>query len=170
MSSGSTLILAVLAVCVMCVAVSAASRRHVTAWNYYHFDGHAFVAGPSDDDRPFLAVRDRAVPVVLTRAAQAEATPLPPDKGALAGICFLRSSGGKLAGGRSYTACPRTPITISSGKTVVTSVLSDQHGYFVALLVAGSYRISNGIFDTEAIVVKGATVIVPLLAGKRMVD
>jgi len=170
MSSGSTLILAVVAVCIMCVAVSAASRRQTTAWNHYHFDGHVFVAGPPADDSPFLAVRDRTVPVVLTRAAQAEATPLPSDKGALAGICYLRSSGGKLAGGRGYAPCPRTTITVSSGKTVVTSVLSDDHGYFVALLVAGSYRISNGIFEAEAIVEKGTTVIVPLLAGKRMVD
>ena len=170
MSSGSTLILAVLAVCVMCVAVSAASRRHVTAWNYYHFDGHAFVAGPSNDDRPFLAVRDRAMPVVLTRTAQTKATPLPPDKGALAGICYLRSSGGKLGGGRSYAPCPRTHITISSGDTVVTNVVSDENGYFMALLDAGSYHISNGTFEAEAIVVKGVTVIIPLLAGKRMVD
>lgn len=170
MSSGSTLILAVLAVIVMCVAVSAASKRPGAAWNYYHFDGHGFVAGQPADDSPYLAVRDRAVPLVLTRAARTEAVALPANKGALAGICYIQNSGGKLAGGSGYAPCPRTPITISSGNKDVTTVLSDENGYFVALLAAGSYRIGSGAFAADVTVENGATVFAPLRAGKRMVD
>lgn len=170
MNTGSTLILALLAVTVMCVSLSAASKRPAAVWNFYHFDGHGFVAGLPADGVPFLAVRDRAVPLVLTRAVRAEAVELPANRGALAGICYVQNSGGKLAGGSGYAPCPRTPITISSGNTVVTNVLSDENGYFVALLAAGSYMIGSGAFAAEATVENGTTVIVPLRAGKRMVD
>lgn len=170
MYSGNTLLLAVLAVIVMCTAVSAAARRQGTAWNYYHFDGHGFVAGQPADNSPFLAVRDGAVPVVLTRIAKVEAVALPANKGALAGICYIQSSGGKLAGGRGYAPCPGISLTISSGDKVVTSVVSDENGYFVALLAAGVYRVSCGAFATEAAVENGTTAFVPLRAGKRMVD
>lgn len=170
MYPGSTFILTGLAVIVMCVAVSAASKRPGTTWNYYHFDGHIFVAGQPPDGGPFLAVRDRAVPVVLTRDARIEAVALPPDKGAIAGICYIQSSGGKLASSSGYAPCPRTPITISSGNKTVASVLSDEDGYFVAILVAGRYKIGSGAFAAEATLENGTTVLVPLRAGKRMVD
>jgi hypothetical protein len=170
MYSGNTLILAGLAVIVMCVAVSAASKRPDVAWNYYHFDGHGFVAGRPADGGPFLAVRDRVLPVVLTRAARAEAMTMPRGKGTLAGICYIQSSGGKLTAGSGYAPCTRTTITISSGNTVVTSVVSDEFGYFVAILAAGSYRIGSGAFAADARVENDTTVLVPLRAGKRMVD
>lgn len=170
MSTGSTLLLAVLAVIVICTAVSAASRRQGTTWNYYHFDGHGFVAGQPPVGGAYLALRDRSVPVVLTRAATLGEVALPADKGALAGICHIRTSGGKLAKGPGYTPCPRTPIIISSGNTPVATVLSDENGFFVAVLSAGSYRVSNGVFGAEAEVEKGTTVLVPLLAGKRTSD
>jgi hypothetical protein len=170
MNTGSTLILALLAVTVMCVSLSAASKRPAVVWNFYHFDGHGFVAGQPPDGGPFLAVRDRAVPLVLTRAVRTEAVALPANKGALAGICYFQNSGGKLAGGSGYAPCPRTPITISSGNTVVTNVLSDENGYFVALLAAGSYMIGSGAFAAKATVENDTTVLVPLRAGKRMVD
>ncbi len=170
MSTGSTLLLAVLAVVVMCVAVAAASKRPDTAWRYYHFDGHSFVGGLPDDGRPFLAIRDHAVPVVLTRTTKVEALSQPPGTGALAGICYIQSSGGKLGGGHGYTPCPRTSLTIYSGDTVVLLTQTDETGHFVAVLPAGVYRVVSGTFSTEASVENGTTTLVPLRAGKRMVD
>ena len=170
MSSGSSLFLALLAVIVMCTAVSAAARRQGGAWNYYHFDGHGFVAGPPADDSPFLAVRDRALPVVLTGTTRLEPTALPADKGALAGICHIRSSGGKLAGGSGYAPSPGITISIFSGDTVVLRTLTDEHGYFVALLAAGVYRISSGAFAADVTVEAGRTTLAALQTGKRMVD
>jgi hypothetical protein len=49
-------------------------------------------------------------------------------------------------------------------------VYSDENGYFMAILAAGSYRIGNGAFAADAKVENGTTVLVPLRAGKRMVD
>jgi hypothetical protein len=169
MSSGSTIILAALAVIVICVAVSAASKRPA-AWNYYHFDGHGFVAGRPADGSPFLAVRDRIQPVVLTSTSRIEAVALPPDKGALAGFCYIRSSGGKLAGGSGHVPSPGITVSIFSGNTVVLLTQTDEYGYFVALLPAGVYRISSGAFAAEAAVEAGKTTLSALQTGKRMVD
>jgi hypothetical protein len=170
MSFGSTFLLAALAVGIICVAVSAASKRPGTAWNYYHFDGSGFVAGQPLDNGPFLAVQDRTVPVRLTRASKAEKVPMPPGSGALAGICYIQSSGGKLGSGHGYTPCPGLPVTISSGESIVLRTQSDESGHFVSVLPSGSYRVASGAFSAEATVENGSTTLVPLRTGKRMVD
>jgi hypothetical protein len=170
MSTGSTFLLAVLAVVVICVAVSAASKRPDATWRYYHFDGRSFVGGQPDDGRPFLAIRDHAVPVVLTQLSKVEAVALPPGKGALAGICYIQSSGGKLGGGHGYAPCPRTSLTIQSGEAVALLTRTDEYGHFVAVLPTGVYRLSSGAFSAEATVENGSTTLVPLRTGKRMVD
>ncbi len=170
MSASTTIILTVLALVVMCSALPAASRRPDAAWNYYHFDGRSFAAGPSSDGGAFLAVRNRCRPVVLTRMANIEASELPAGKGTLAGICYIQSSGGKLAGNSGYLPCPGVSVTISSGSGVVMIVQTDASGFFVAVLDAGSYTAGNGAFSSRFTVEKGTTVLVPLRAGKRMVD
>jgi hypothetical protein len=171
MSTGTTLLLTGLAVIVVCITVSAASKHPAHAWNYYHFDGYGFIAGqPPDNASPLIAVQNNVRPVPISRISKVEALALPEDKGAIAGICYIKSSGGKLASGHGYAPCPGTPVTISSGNTVITSVLSDENGFFVAILAAGMYRIGNGAFWIEANVEKGVTTLVPLRTGKRMVD
>jgi hypothetical protein len=154
----------------MCVAVSGLSRRPTTAWNYYRFDGKGFANGQPADDAPYLAVRDGVKPVVLKRSLTAASEPLPKNTGALAGICFIQSSGGKMAGGHGYLPRPGTSVEIFSGSTPVLSTRTDDSGYFVALLPAGRYRLTSGPFAAETSVEAGTTTLVPLRAGKRMVD
>jgi hypothetical protein len=170
MSSGSIFLLATFSVLFMCLAVSAYSKRPVDAWNYYHFDGQVFVAGQPADGVPFVAVRDRTLPVVMTRMSRIEPVPLPAEQGALAVITYIQSSTGRLTAGRGYTPSPGITVTISSGGQTVSSVVSDENGYFVATLAAGSYRITSGSFSAEATLVNGTTTLVPLRTGKRMVD
>jgi hypothetical protein len=170
MSIGSTILLATLAVGIICVAVSAASKRPGTTWSYYHFDGSGFVAGQPPDNGPFLAVQDRAVPVRLTRADTVVTVALPSGTGALAGICYIRNAGGRLAGGSRYTPCPGIPLTITSGKSVVVRTQTDESGFFVVGLPAGVYRVSSGAFSAEARVDVGTTTLSALQVGKRMVD
>lgn len=170
MPSGNTLYLAILAIAGMCIAVSAATKRPGANWNFYHFDGHGFVAGPSVDGSPFLAVRDGAVPAVLSRMAKIEAVALPAETGAVAGICYIQSSGGKLAGGNGNPPCPGMELTLTTGSTIVKHIKTDGSGYFVVLLPSGVYRVSSGPFSVEATVENGTTTLVPLRAGKRMVD
>lgn len=171
MSTGINLFLTIMACTVMSTTAIAASKPPADVWNYYHFDGAGFKAGPSSDGSAFIAVREQVQPVVvLNQSTTILPIYLPKDSGVLAGICYFKSSGGKLGDSSGYAPCPRTPLLISSeGKQLVT-VQTNEHGYFVAVLIAGEYTIGNRPFTDKIRVESGITTLVPLLAGKRMVD
>lgn len=170
MSSSSIPLLAFIAVIAICAAAYASAGRQNGSWNYYHFDGSGFVAGQPADGTPFLAVRDHVLPVVMSLPVKVEAVALPEGTGALAGICYIQSVGGKMAEVRSHLPCPGAALEIHSRSTLVLRVTTDDSGYFVALLPPGSYRVSSGAFAAEVTVERGTTTLVPLRAGKRMVD
>ncbi len=170
MSAGFNLMLAIVVCLFLCVAAVAASKRRGDAWNYYHFDGSRFVAGPATDGNSFVAVRDGVRPVVLTHTAKIEAVGLPADTGAMAGICYIQTSGGKLTGGAGYLVRPAIHLPISSGNSVVTTVQTDERGYFIALLPAGWYVVGDGPLAREVRVKTYQTSLVALRLGKRMVD
>lgn len=152
-------------------ALSGAGNRPADVWNYYHFDGASFTPGPAIDGSAYVAVREQVRPVVLTaQAADIGQTPLPAGAGAIAGICYLQSSGGKLGGGSGYRPCPRVPLLIHSGGKELVTVQTDDHGHFVVVLPAGTYSIGNGPLTAGITVERGITTLVPLRAGKRMVD
>lgn len=151
--------------------VTAAGKRPVDSWTLYHFDGTAFVSGPAVDGGPFIAVREKIRPVVLTAlTSNIEQSLLPAGSGVIAGICYLQSSGGKLGGGSGFKPYPRVPLQISSGGREFVSVLTDDQGYFVVVLPAGIYSVGSGPFAADITVDRGITTLVPLRAGKRMVD
>ena len=147
---------------------SAAGNRPADIWNFYHFDGIAFASGPAVDGSAFLAIKGKFLPVVLTaQTAPIEQTALPDGAGAITGICYIQSSGGKLGGGSGFKPYPRLPLLISSeGKEFVT-VQTDNNGYFVVVLPAGVYSVGSGPSIT---VERDITTLVPLRVGKRMVD
>jgi hypothetical protein len=164
-----------LLVFLLCVAlpaaISAAGNRPADVWNYYHFDGTAFIPGPAIDGSAYAAVRERVRPVVLTApTADIELTALPDGAGAVAGVCYLQSSGGKLGSGSGYKPCPRVPLLIYSGGKELVTVQTDDHGYFVVVLPAGTYSIGSGPLTAVVTVERGITTLVPLRVGKRMVD
>lgn len=151
--------------------VSAFGNRPVDTWNYYHFDGIAFASGPATDGSPFVAVREKMQPVVLTaQTSSIEQTVLPDGAGVIAGICYLQSSGGKLGPGSGFKPYPRVPLLISSGGKEFVTVQTDDHGYFVVVLPAGTYSVGSAPFTAKITVERGITTLVPLRAGKRMVD
>jgi hypothetical protein len=171
MSRVINLLLAVLACAVVSTTAVAAATRPGDAWVYYHFDGVGFKAGPSSDEKPFVAVREGARPVVLlTQVANIESLDLPQGAGAISGICYLQSSGGKLGDASGYVPCPKVPLLVSSGGKQLVTVQTDEQGYFVVVLPAGTYSIGSGPFTAEIPVESGITSLVPLRAGKRMVD
>lgn len=165
-----TLILAGMGVAVLCLAAQSASRRPPTSTVYYHFNGKEFIAGLPPGGGPYLAVGERLLPEVLSGAAKSAAVGLASGKGAIAGICYIQHSGGKLGGGPGYTPCSRMALRISSGETALATVTTDGDGYFVALLDPGKYRIGDRPLSVEVEVKEGQTTLVPLRAGKRMVD
>ncbi|HXE95127.1 MAG TPA: hypothetical protein VN642_01875 [Dongiaceae bacterium] len=145
--------------------------RPADTWNYYHFDGSVFTPGPAADGSAFVAVREYMQPVILTaQSSGIEQTALPAGAGVIAGICYLQISGGKLGGGSSFKPYPRVPLLISTGGKEFVTVQTDEHGYFVVVLPAGTYSVGSGPFTAEITVERGITTLVPLRAGKRMVD
>jgi hypothetical protein len=170
MYTGSTIFLTGLLVAVICVTAPAFAKRPGGSWSYNHFDGRAFVAGQPSGGGPFIALRERMRPVVVTQPSQIELSPLPADRGAVAGICFIQRSGGKLANVSGYSPVPGTPVKILSGGKVVTTLEADEHGYFVAEVTAGKCSVSSGPATVEVTVENGKTVLVPLRTGKRMAD
>ena len=153
------------------VSAAAAGKRLADTWNYYHFDGSAFIPGPTVDGSAFIAVREKVLPVVLTvQPSDIEQTALPDGAGVIAGICYLQSSGGKLGSGSGFSPYPRVPLLISSGGKQFVTVQTDEQGYFVVALPAGKYSVGSGPFTAEITVERGITTLVPLRAGKRMVD
>lgn len=171
MSTGIKLLLAIIVCAVMCTTTLAGAKRPADVWGYYHFDGTAFQTGPSVDGSAFIAVREQVQPVVLlNRSSNIEPVALPENAGVIAGICYFQSSGGKLGSSAGYVPCPRVPLLISSGGKPFVTVQTDEHGYFVAVLAAGRYTIGSEPFTAEISVDSGITSLVPLRAGKRMVD
>lgn len=171
MSTSIKLLLAIMACAVTCTTTVAASKRPTDLWGYYHFDGIGFKAGQPVDGSAFIAVRERVQPVVLlNQSSNIEPIALPEDAGVIAGICYFQSSGGKLGGAVGYVACLRTPLLISSNGKQLVTVQTDENGYFVAVLAAGKYSIGSEPFTAEISVDRGITSLVPLRAGKRMVD
>src|SRR5512133_3853645 len=171
MSTGINLFMALMACTLMSTTALASSKPPPDVWNYYHFDGVAFQAGPATDGSAYIALRERVQPVVvLTQSSGIEPMYLPADSGVIAGICYYKSSGGKLGNGSGYIACPHVPLLISSqGKPLVT-VQTDEHGYFLAVLTTGEYTVGTRPFTEKIRVENGITTLVPLMAGKRTVD
>lgn len=163
-----SLLLLALTVMLFSFDAGALARRPAEQWAYFHFDGGQFVPGKPDAGT-FVAVRDGVHPMVTARAEKLQGTPLPAGTGAVVGICYVQSSGGKLRAGPGYDAVPLIPVEIfAAGKSVAT-VETDRNGYFVAALPPGSYKIGpRGAVEVR--VTKGSTTFVPLRVGKRMVD
>lgn len=163
-----------LSVCVatglFCSSAQAFSTRP-DIWAYYYFDGSGFKAGQSPDGGAFIALHDQVQPVVLLKHEKGIDSPkLPRESGVIAGICYFQSSGGKLGNSAAYLPCPETPLQISAGGRQFKTVKTDEHGYFVVVLPAGKYSIGSVPFTADISVESGVTTLVPLRAGKRMVD
>jgi hypothetical protein len=156
---------------IFCSSAGAFSQRPLDTWVYYHFDGSSFQPGPATDGTAFIAVRNEVQPVVTLSALSTQDAPaLSAKSGVIAGICYFLTSGGKLGSGPGYTPCPDTPLQISSGGKQFVTVKTDEHGYFVVVLEAGTYSLGSGPFTATITVENGVTSLVPLRAGKRMVD
>jgi hypothetical protein len=171
MPTGMGVFLTALALAVMSLTAAAAAKRPGGQWNYFHFDGQSFVAGQSSDGTPSVAVRAgvRPVLVLVQQGVKLQAVPLGGGSGALVGICYQQRAGGKLMTGPAFVALVRQPVQVSSGDRVVASLETDAEGYFQVTLPAGRYQV-RGRDPVEINVESGATTLIPLRVGKRMVD
>ena len=169
MSTGLNVFLAGVALAVMSLTALAAAKRPDERWNYFHFDGHGFVAGKPADDSPAVALRAGVRPVLVGKGGKPEPVSLAGHAGALVGICFSQGSGGKLKAGAGFLPYPRLPVQVFSGETMVAATQTDAEGYFLVTLPPGKYRV-RARQEVEVTVENGKTTLLALRAGKRMVD
>jgi hypothetical protein len=169
MSAGFTVFLTAVALMVICLTAGAASKRPGSQWDFFHFDGHAFVAGRPADGGRAIAVSDGRQPVLWKPGGELKSVPLAPGTGALAGICYIQSAGGKLGGGPNYLPGAHLEVQVSREGQVVMTIQTDEEGYFQVALAPGRYQVgTKRLIDVT--VEQGTTKLVPLRVGKRMVD
>ncbi len=161
------MLLLALSVMLFSFDASALARRPAGQWAYFHFEGGQFVPGKPEAGI-FVAVQDGVVPMVETSEVKLMAKKLPVGTGALAGICYVQSYGGKLKPAGGYHPVPMQEVQISTGDRPILTVQTDGNGFFATALPTGIYRV--GKQGVEVKIESGTTRLLPLRVGKRMVD
>ena len=141
-----------------------------STWKPYTFDGASF--SPADDNLPkSIWLRSGHFPLTSEPPAGADSSDrLPPGTGAVAGICYQQTSGGKLYKQNAVTPYPDEQITFKSRTEGVSVTRTDNNGYFIEYLTAGNYELFCRGVRAEFSVKQGETTLVPIRGGKRMAD
>jgi len=139
-------------------------------WEKFSFNGQDFQAD-GFENRPAIWVRADYIPRVKEPDdASRDAGKLPPKAGAVAGLCYLQISGGKLVDQSGAIPLPNEQITIRHPKDSVSVTSSDGAGFFVKELFPGDYQLFCRGTGVEVRVKEGTTVLVPIRGAKRMAD
>jgi len=139
-------------------------------WEKFSFNGQGFQKG-GRENWPAIWLRDGFTPrVAEPHSTSLDFGKLPPQSGAVAGVCYLQISGGKLGDGNGTEPLPDEQITISSTKHGVSVTRSDAAGIFIEELFPGDYQLSCRGAEVAVIVKEGKTVLVPIRGAKRMAD
>lgn len=141
-----------------------------SAWKPYIFDG-IYLSPASNASPNALWVQNGYLPRAIKPTSQSlTSDKLPPGTGAVAGICYLQTTGGKISRQSSFATFPDEQITFK-GKTGETSTTkTDKNGYFTAYLTDGDYELFCRGARTGFSVKAGETTLVPIRGGKRMAD
>ncbi len=142
-----------------------------STWQPYTFDGTSFHPGEITG-KPSLWLRDGFIPRTETPPAggASDLGSLPPKSGAVAGICYLQTSGGKLADQSGVTPYPDEQIIIRTARDGIFVTRTDSNGLFAELLYPGEYEFSCRGAGIPAVVKEGKTTLIHIRGGKRMAD
>lgn len=154
------------------LTLSSCSLPSTTAstWQPVAFNGIEFVPG-EQKDMPTLWIRDGFIPRTEKLGSAAENIGRLPSKvGAVAGICYLQASGGKLADKSGIAPYADEQITIKSTREGVFVTRTDDNGLFIETLYPGEYNFSCRGAGASAVITEGKTTLVRIRGGKRMVD
>ncbi len=133
-----------------------------------YFDGSAFREG-TGAGRPAIATRIGRYPRLLQDGPSGEAAPLPAGTGAVAGICYIQQSGGKLGTRPAILPRPGIQVTVR-GTGIEMQTSCDGQGFFSLALPPGRYEVSSGADSRPVTIEPDKTTLTPLRGGKRMVD
>ena len=135
----------------------------------WRFDGREFVPGAGEGGLVVL-VRDGYLPVLRTGDESAPSASLPNGIGAIAGICYVQVTGGKLASQSGAVPVGGCPLEFVDRSRTIRRVTADKQGFFSLPLPAGTYEVHGAGSPITLTVTEGRTALVALRTGKRMVD
>jgi hypothetical protein len=159
--------------CLPAILLSAScshSNSQISLWQPYTFNGVEFVQ-QKIEGLPSIWVRDGFSP--RTEEPEKAATDtgrLPPKSGAVAGVCYIHSSGGKIADMSGFTLLPDEQITIRNARYGASVIRSDTAGFFTEELSPDVYELFCRGAKVEVLVREGETVLAIIRGGKRMAD
>jgi len=139
-------------------------------WKPYIFDGVNF--SPTDNNNS-NAIWTRSGHFPTTSAPtpdSAHSDKLPPGTGAVAGICYLQTTGGRISERNLFTPYINEQITLRNKTDGTFVTRTDSSGYFVEFLNPGEYELFCRGVRTEFRIKQGETTLVPIRGGKRMAD
>lgn len=146
------------------------SAQSASPWHPYTFNGQEFITGEIKGLQP-LWLRDGFAPRLSKPDRAAEHNwQLPPKAGAVAGICYLQTSGGKIANQSGITPLPDEQIIIKNMREGAFVTRTDANGLFMETLDPGEYVFSCRGAGSQAEVTAGKTTLVRIRGGKRMAD
>ena len=141
-----------------------------STWQPFSFNGTEFIPGEREGMQSFW-IRDGFIPRTEKLGNEAaDIGRLPAKVGAVAGICYLQTSGGKLADKAGVTPYADEQITIKSARDGVFVTRTDDKGLFIETLYPGEYEFSCRGAGNSATVTVGKTTLVQIRGGKRMAD
>lgn len=149
---------------------AACAGGNSSLWRPYTFDGTNFAPSTAADAKS-IWIRSGHFPKISVKYPNsAISDSLPPGTGAVAGICYRQTAGGKLSGQNSFAPYPDEQITIQSKADGVFVTRTDKNGYFTEYLAAGSYELFCRGIRIEIKINQGETTLAPIRGGKRMAD
>lgn len=150
--------------------VFSCAEGNSSLWKPYIFDGINF-SPTEENSSKAVWIRSGHFPMATeTAPGSASSDLLPPGSGAVAGICYRQTTGGKISGRNSFSPYSGEQITLKSKIDGVSVTRTDGSGYFMEALPAGVYELLCRGVRTEFRVKRGKTTLVPIRGGKRMAD
>lgn len=141
-----------------------------STWQPYTFNGTGFLPG-EPGGKPSIWLRDGFTPRTGKPLDGADDLgSLPPKSGAVAGICYLQTGGGKLVDHSGYTPYADEQILIRSARDGLFVTRTDSNGIFIETLYPGEYEFSCRGAASPAVIKEGKTTLVRIRGGKRMAD
>lgn len=150
---------------ILCTATGIACAGTASGWQSFGFDGNGFQKGIAGGA---IQIRDGYLPVPAAAGAPRE-DQLPKGTGAIALFCYMQSAGGKLKPHASVIPMGGVAITLN-GHSLTVAGRTDENGYLILALPAGSYDVRLYGFSKKVTVEIAKTALVAMRGGKRMVD
>lgn len=137
-------------------------------WRSSYFNGKEFRDGSLPGVRTVFH-GEGLLPVVVAGDMPVSWDSLPKGTGAIVLYCYIQSSGGKIAAQGGSVPMAGVAVELKGGEGRLL-LRTDDNGYAVAGIAAGLYEVSVKGVATKFTVAQGTTTLLPIRAGKRMVD